>query len=187
MDDPREPLGLTLLDACAVINLYATRRMDAIVGAVSTEVGIVDLVRSEARYVLRGGPGDDAREREPVDLAPFIDAGRLRVVTPTETELATFVDLTLSLDDGEAMTAAVAIARDLVVVTDDRKADRVLADRVRIRSSLDLIRVWSDQTGIDPATLRAALVDLRERGSYVPRRAHPLHRWWEAAVETETR
>ncbi len=177
-----EPPDVTLLDACAVINLYATRRMDAILAAVPTAVGVVELVQSEAHYVLRGGPGEDAREREPVDLASSIAAGRLRIVAPTESELAAFVDLTLSLDDGEAMTAAVAIARGWVVATDDRKAERVLSNRVRTRSTLDLVKAWSDEANIDATELWVVLTDLRERGSYLPRRVHPLREWWEAGL-----
>ena len=182
MGDSSEPPDVTLLDACAVINLYATRRMDAILAAVPTAVGVVDLVRGEAHYVLRGGAGEDAREREPVDLGPSIAAGRLRVVVPTEVEIAAFVDLTLALDDGEAMTAAVAIERGWVVATDDRKAERVLSNRVRTRSTLDLVRAWSDEANIDAAELRVVLTDLRERGSYLPRRFHPLREWWEAGL-----
>jgi predicted nucleic acid-binding protein len=182
MGDSPEPPDVTLLDACAVISLYATRRMDAILAAVPTDVGVVDLVRTEAHYVLRGGPGEDAREREPVDLEPLIVSGDLRVVAPTESEIAAFVDLTLVLDDGEAMTAAVAIERGWVVVTDDRKAERILSGRVQTRSTLDLVKAWADQTTVDAGTLHATLSDLRERGSYLPRRAHPLRGWWDAVT-----
>lgn len=111
MSAPLGPPGVTLLDACVVIDLYATRQMEPILRADPTAVSVVDLVRSESLYVRRGGSGEDAREREPVDLDPVLAAGVVRVVTPSDAELRSFVDLTLRLDDGEAMTAAVAIHR----------------------------------------------------------------------------
>lgn len=69
-----------------------------------------------------------------------------------------------------------------MVATDDRKAERVLADRVPLRSTLDLVKAWAAHGSVDQATLRAAVIDLRDRGSYVPRRAHPLRAWWDAVV-----
>ena len=61
-----------------------------------------------------------------------------------------YIDLTQELDDGEAMTAAVAIHRRLPVVTDDRKALRVLERHaLASHSTLDLVRNWSEQASVD--------------------------------------
>src|SRR5215211_341472 len=167
---------LVLLDACSVVNLYACRRTAEIIGAVEAAVAIADLVAGEAQYVLRGGIGDDAREREPVDLRPLVETGMLSVIaTDDDAELMTYIDLTRQLGDGEAMTAALAIHRGATVVTDDRKAERVLASRgVPLRSTLDLIKVWSEQQQIAATELRTILIDLRQRGTYEPRWQHPL-------------
>ena len=128
--------------------------------------------------------GEDAREREPVDLRPLISSGRLTVIaTDDDSELMTFIDLTRELGEGEAMTAAIAIHRNATVVTDDRKAERVLASRnVPVRSTLDLIKDWSELHDIPVAEIRSALIDLRQRGSYEPRRHHPLRLWWEGVL-----
>lgn len=177
----------TLLDACAVMNLYATRHMREIVATIDGPVAVVDVVAREAQFVWRGGTGDDAREREQVDLQPFLDDGLLSVIlSDDEDELLTFIDLTTVIDEGEAMTAAVAIHREWVVVTDDRKASRELAARgVSLRTTLDLVQAWHEAAGIPDAVLREALADLRQRGNYELAKAHPLREWWDQIMAAE--
>lgn len=182
MGDATDARGPTLLDACVFINLYATRRMEEILRSVPTPVGVVDVVRREAGYVRRGGVGDDAHEPEAIDLAPMSSAGALLSLSPTASELDAFLELTLHLDDGEAMTVAVALARRAVVATDEKKAVRILAGQVAIRSSLELVKAWADARRLDGDELRTVLIDLRQRGHYVPSDRHPLTPWWDAVV-----
>jgi predicted nucleic acid-binding protein len=177
---------VTLLDACAVISLYATRRMREILAEIDGPVAVVELVVSEALYVRRGGTGDDARELEPIDLMPLITAGTLSVIAPDDEEdLQTFIDFTarLRLDDGEAMTAAIAMRRGYAVVTDDRKVEKRLAGSLELRSTLDVIKVWAERRAIDILTLRQVLTDVRDRRSYVPSVSHPLRPWWDQVME----
>ena len=150
--------------------------MGPILAAVGGPVAVADVVAREAQFVLRGGTGDDAREREPVDLQPVLDDGLLAVISSdVEEELLTFIDLSQELGEGEAMTAALAIHRGCIVVTDDHKASRILVARgVVLRTSLDLIRVWSNTPTVSQEVLRTALVDLRQRGNYDLPRGHAL-------------
>jgi hypothetical protein len=158
--------------------------MGSILAIVDGPVGIVDVVAREAQYVFRGGTGEDAREREPVDLGPLVDDGLLEVIsTGNEEELLTFIDLSDDVGQGEAMTAALAIHRGCIVVTDDRKASRVLMSRgVTLRTSLDLIRAWSENSPLPRDILRLVLTDLRQRGRYDPPRGHPLRGWWDEVM-----
>lgn len=176
--------GTLLIDACLVITLYATRRMAAILASHPGRFSVVDVVRREAGYVFRGGGGPDATEREPIDLAALELANLLSTLTTdSEDELRTYIDLTLEMDTGEAMTGAIAIHRGHAVVTDDRKAMRVLTERgVPCETSLDLIRSWADTTNIPPSDLRPVLIDVRQRARYVPHRGHPLRGWWDAIL-----
>jgi predicted nucleic acid-binding protein len=81
------------------------------------------------------------------------------------------------------MTAALAMHRRCVVVTDDRKASRILNEQgVTLRTTLDLVRAWADQEAIQADVLGAAILDLRERGTYESSRNHPLREWWESAM-----
>jgi predicted nucleic acid-binding protein len=177
---------VTLLDACAVVNLYASRRISDILREVEGMVAIADQVFRESQFVFRGGTGDDAREREPVDLQSLIADGSIAVwTTDDDAELLTFIDLTLELDEGEAMTAALAIHRGCTVVTDDRKALRILRERkVNCRGTLDVIKTWSDRRNVPNAELATVLEDVRLRGNYVPARTHALVDWWESVFRS---
>lgn len=180
----RKPL--MLLDACAVVNLYATQWMKSILAAAGGSFAVADLVARETQFVLRGGAGEDSKEHEPIDLQPLIDDGILEVIsTEEDEELLTFIDLSQEVDEGEAMTAALAFHRGCIVVTDDRKASRVLLSRgVIVRTSLDLIHAWSESPAVTPEILRSALTDLRQRGNYDPPRGHALRGWWEAVINS---
>jgi predicted nucleic acid-binding protein len=171
------PATTTLLDACAVLSLYATGRIGEIVASIDGNVGISDVVLREALYVRR--IVDGVQEPEPVDLAPLIATRALLVyMLDGDDEAETIVDLAVDLDDGEATTGALAIHRGWVLVTDDRKAERILAGRVQMRSTLDIIKAWSEREGINAFTLRQILEAIYDRG-YQPPRAHPLKPWWD--------
>lgn len=173
-----------LLDSCVVINLYACRRMHDILSTLPCEFGIVDLVHGEAQSVRRDGLGEDASERERIDLGSLLRAGSLRVVAPAnDAELETFINLTLELDDGEAMTAALALHRGLAIATDDRVALRIIGNRAPIVSSLELIKAWVDIAALPWTEVAALLRDVRQRGRYIPHRTHPLRSWWDAHLE----
>lgn len=170
----------TLLDACAVLSLYATGCMREIVGAVAGPVAVVDTVVAEALFIRR--VVDGIPEKVPVDLTPLHLAGALSTIqAETENELLTFIDLAVDLDDGEAMTGALAIHRGCTVVTDDRKAERILAGRATLRSTLDLIKVWADGEEVSDAALLPLFVAIEERG-YTPPRNHPLLAWWNRVM-----
>lgn len=145
---------------------------------------IVDNVSREAQFVFRGGTGPDAREREPVELQPLLDRGILDVlVAEEERTLVTFIDLAQHIDEGKAMTGALAIHLRCVVVTDDKKAVRVLTEHgVPIRSTLDILKQWGELEHVDAITLSKVLKDLRQRGHYEPARTHPLRTWWDDAL-----
>ncbi len=180
-DDPAAR-PLILLDACVVINLYATRRMEEMLRTTTSSTGVVDAVFSEAGHVRRGGDGDDADELEEINLRPMVDSGLLIQVSPTAAELDAYVEFTLQLDDGEAMTLAVALARGATVATDEKKAIRVAANRLPLVSSLQLIKAWSDALGLDTATVGTVLRDLRQRGRYIPGNGHLLKGWWQSML-----
>lgn len=177
---------LILLDACAVVGFYATRHMDEIVAALGVPAAIAGIVANESQYVYRGGD-DDARERELIELGPMVQSGTISVITTgDEEELQTFIDLTQVLDEGEAMTAALAIHRRAVVATDDRKAERILSERnVSVRCTLDLIKTWTDSAQLSNIEVHQILIDLRLRATYEPRRSHPYRPWWDAILSIE--
>lgn len=158
--------------------------MGEIVSAISAQVAIVDLVHSES-YSIRSGSEEGANDREIIDLTPLIVPGLVEVVSATEEGLGLFIDLSIELDDGEAMTAALAIQRGYSVATDDKAAIRVIAERVPVFSTLELVKLWADKHQVAAARLQDALANLRIRGSYVPGRGHPLRPWWNDILGSE--
>jgi predicted nucleic acid-binding protein len=177
---------LILLDACCLLNLYATGRIEEIVRSIRAQFGIVAVVATEALYVYRGGGGQDAQQRVPVDTSPLVAAGLLDILRPeTELEHLSFVAFAAVLDDGEAMTAALAIHRGAAVATDDRKALRELraqAPQVTLWSTASLIKQWAENCHITRSELGAALRDIRARSRFQPGAHDPLSGWWQASA-----
>ena len=103
-----QDVGVLLLDASCLLNLYATGRMSEIAAALPWQLAVVDYVlEQEALYVRTTGEYEEQLETVPVDLAPLAGDGLLLVVRMEgSSEEASFVELAVILDDGEAMTGA---------------------------------------------------------------------------------
>lgn len=174
---------LTLLDACAVINFYATRHMDRVLATMPGTVAIADVVPRESQFVRAGTEGDDedSDERERVELQPFVATGLLTVIaSDDENELLTFLDFSLQVDDGEAKTAAIAFHRQATVITDDRKAIRLLTGHdVVVESTLEILKSCCDQVTASESYVREILTNLQTRARYEPGRGHPYRAWWD--------
>ncbi|TAK32173.1 MAG: hypothetical protein EPO21_15650 [Chloroflexota bacterium] len=144
---------------------------------------LAEAVVNEAIYVLRGGNGDDAAEQEPVDLRPFTAAGLVEVWRPEkEAEYADFVNFAVDIDDGEAITCALALHRSGAVVTDDRKTLRILsirASQLRVFTTTQVVKLWAESARVDKAVLRATLLDIQTRARFVPGKQDPLLDWWK--------
>ena len=171
-----------ILDACCLLNLYASRQMEVILRVIPVRFAAAEAAVAEVLYVLHGGGGQDARKREQVDLQPLIRAGILDILRlETEMEKANFVRFAAELADGEAMTCALAVQREAAVATDDRKAIRVLRSRaphVRVHTTVGLLKWWVEIEQPAEATLKRALTDVRERANFVPGRHDALLPWW---------
>ena len=121
-------------------------------------------------------------------VSPLIDDGLLLVVRlDNPDEEASFVGLAAVIDDGEAMTGAIALSRGFSVAIDDRKARRVLgewAHGVRLVSTLELIQQWGASVQIEDVS--RALQYMRHGARYFPGPRDPLYGWWRSMVEGTT-
>jgi hypothetical protein len=178
-----------ILDGCALLNVYASRRITEIVGTLPRPCAVANYVRDqEALWVGRHRSGP-AAECERVNVGPLITSGLIEVLTlKGDEEMAHFLTLVSSarIDDGEAMSGALAHARGLVVATDDKAALRVFgrhAPPIPTCSTASLVRHWAECVAVDAATLQRVLVDIRERASFEPGPGDPLQHWWRAALE----
>ena len=175
--------GVLLLDASCLLNLCATDRLLEIAAALPWQLAVVDYVmEQEVLYVRIIGAQEGT---VPVDLSPLIDDGLLLVMRlETPSEEASFVELAAVLDDGEAVTGAIALNRGHLVAIDDRKARRVLGEKapgMRLVSTLELMRQWSASVPVQEVS--HALRAMQHRASYVPGQWDPLHAWWRDMME----
>ena len=187
MTSHREQLPLLLLDACCLLNLFATRHIEHILRTLQHRFAIAVAVKTEARWVFEPGEGEDPPDRESVDVESLATAGLLDLLSPeTDRENEDYVAFAVVLDDGEAMTAALAVHRGAQVATDDRVARRELrarAPQVAILSTSELLHAWSNEGHIEPPVLAQALRDVRTRARFLPPTSDPLRAWWDAACE----
>ncbi len=173
---PRQTL---LLDACVLINLLAGDILDP--ESTDWEFAICSVVEREAIFLRTDDPQNP---RELIDLKPFIASGALRVVQPeTDFEELHYVNFAAVLDDGEAMSLALATARGYAFATDDAKTRRVAAreiEEVRLLSTAELIRAWAEKAAADRSVVQSVLLRVERRARYVPRPGSPQCDWWEA-------
>ena len=178
-----QTFGLLLLDASCLLNLCATDRLREIALALPFRLGVADyVIEHEALYVWRRDLVGTEERRVSVDLSLLVEEDLVRVMgLESEEEERTFVDLASQMDDGEAVTGAIALHRGYAVATDDRKARRVLAERaasISLVSTLELLKLWAESALVPERELRAALVAKRTGASYLPGERDPLYGWW---------
>lgn len=174
-----------ILDACCVMNLYASRKMSEILETIPKPVAIAAYIHKEEALWVYGGPDDNVtQEKERIDLQPLIERRLLTVVSPeTETEQNTFVAFATILgDDGESITGAIALHRNWVIATDDKKASRFFnreAPQLQIISTLELLKHWVNTVQPPSEIISTTLRAMQQRANYKPSDKHPLYGWWK--------
>jgi hypothetical protein len=120
------------------------------------------------------------------NLQPLIEQGLIRVVSPdSEAEENSFVNCAVELDDGEAVTGAIAMHRHWGIATDDRKARRVFArtnPQVQLLSTPEHIKHWTDTHNPPLDVVREVLQNIQTQASYTPPAMHTLHAWWHSII-----
>jgi hypothetical protein len=173
-----------VLDACCLINLLATGRLDQILADLPYRFVTSSFVASrEVLALASSGPG----EREIIPSARLESLKDLQIVElATEQELTAFVRFAAELDDGEASVCALAAVRGGVVATDDRKALRLLSREFPARSSIqtpELLWEWSQRSRISSGEMRSLLLSVRDRARFLPRWDAPHFAWWSRLLE----
>ena len=181
------PSGCLLLDASCLLNLYATGCLREIANTIDVQLQVADYVlEHEAIYTWVPDATSGQDEPVPVDVSSLIADDLIQVIGPENTAVqATFVELATLVDDGEAVTGALAFHRGCSVATDDRKARRVFGERipsVQLVSTLELLKLWADVGQITDIDLRTAMIAMRLGASYIPSRRDPLFEWWAEII-----
>jgi predicted nucleic acid-binding protein len=145
MPDPAESGGL-VLDTSVWINLLATEAMEAILGALAVPCYAPEQVVTEIRRHPATGTTFPAEDHPLRQMSP-----RVSILSLEGEELDLFLKIVgapagEALGDGEAAAIAVAASRGLDLVIDDRKARRILRERlsqVRTHWTVDLLQARS--------------------------------------------
>lgn len=175
-----------VIDACSLINLFSTGELEAWLRVLGGRWHVPKAVQSESLY-LRIGQPDGTVVREAISLDSAIKSKALDICEPTgsaETEL--YLELAVSLDDGEAMALAIAKARQWTLATDDRKAI-TLAQKLNVRviTTPELVKNWSELTGASKDAVRDVLLRIQDRARFFPSNRSPLRDWWFEIAEPE--
>ena len=163
-----------LQDACVLINLVATDRFEDICASLDFQFVVSTAVVGEALYLRNSLTG----AAEKINLADLIERKLLTVVSvDTDEERRRYVTYATQLDDGEAMSLALAECREIALATDDRKAIRLVKEqklKVNIWSTADLLQEWQRKSSLHRNEMRNVLVAIRDRARFIPRDAA----WW---------
>jgi predicted nucleic acid-binding protein len=147
------------LDASTAINLNATGCAAAISRCFSGGVVLPDIVLGEIEDGEAKGRRDAHLTKE------LIQEGALQVVSLSEVGLRYFEqlvvgDAAMTMDDGEAATIAYANETGAIAVIDERKANRICAERfpnVKVAATVDLFAHESVEKAIGRNVLADAV------------------------------
>ena len=138
------------------------------------------LVKNESLYLRKE---EDINENESVDIDDLINQGVIQICdceTAEEQEL--FVNLAASLDDGEAMSLAIALSRNWQLATDDKKARRIFKENNLnndfLISTTDLIKVWAESQNIADDIIKSILLKVARKASFRPPKSDINLQWW---------
>ena len=172
-----DPEALLVADASVAINLNASGYSEAILDALPNPFVVVEEVVLELENGRRFGRSDaDA-------LMALVHTGRTNVVQLGEAGMAKFANLVSgssaqTLDDGEAATIACALERGGTALIDERKANRICADRyskLPMGSSVDLFLHERTRAALGTEDLADAVFNALFNGRM---RVHERHREW---------
>ncbi len=159
-----------LLDTTSLISLFASRRMDQIIQALPVPVAVVaEVAVHEAKYIR----GADGIVLEPIDLQPLVTTGLLVTVPLTATDCALAVNLVAqcNIDNGESLTAAVALRLGGSVVTDDRVAQQRIGQllaHLPFFATSQILQVWATASSVPDRDIRSVLQQMHHGGNYQP-------------------
>jgi predicted nucleic acid-binding protein len=176
-----------IIDACVLINLIATGLLKEILRLIAQNSVICVLVKGESLYLRNE---DDINELESIDIDNLVNQEIIQISDcETDDEQLLFVNLAANLDDGEAMSVAIALSRNWHLATDDKKARRIFTensqDKQLLVSTTDLIKEWVENEDIDDLTLKSILLKVERKASFRPSKSDINLQWWNDILSAE--
>ena len=176
-------MKLVINDASVLLNLLAAGCIAEIAQALDWQFAICTLVRDEIKKLRDPLTGDMVA----VDITSLVESGVIQILELSgEDEQALYVEQSIVVDDGEAMSIAIAASRELELAIDDRQArnhtGRTFPD-LKLWTTPEIIKLWADIVRLSPQRLREVFVSIEVRARYSPPKSHPLFAWWEDAMQ----
>lgn len=163
------------LDACSLINLYASGRLGEIAEQQGQPFLLVPKVIEEANWIYVR-EGNERGSRVPIELDSLIGRGALAVTPLTRDIQAHFIRLAVELDDGEAMTIAAASEHNVGVITDDEAALKYLGQKTGLQASTSLTLLRQHLSEVPAEACLDVILNLRICARYYswpsPSRSH---------------
>jgi hypothetical protein len=173
-------MKLLLNDSSVLLNLIAGDCLSSIAADLGWQFAICPAVRDEAKKLRDPLTGDLVR----LDIIPFIESGLLIVLElANEREEALYVDQAAVVDDGEAMSIAIAASRGLELAIDDKQAAnhaRRAFPHMKLWTTPELLKQWSQVAILSSNRLSEVISQIESRARYFPANSHPLRPWWQA-------
>lgn len=177
-------MTLVLLDNCSLLNLFAAWGNLAQLKACGGQWHVCDAVVAEAHYVMEDD-GKGKLVKQPIDITKEVAAGNLSRCSPeSDAESDLTVSLAATVDDGEAMSIAIAKVRGWTVVTDDQKAQEVAKGLgVAVVDTYEVIQLWAQKSRADAAAIQAMVRRITRLARFIPPKKSPHHDWWIAQLK----
>ncbi len=189
-----------MLDACCLINLFASGRAEDILRSLPYRFAVARYVAVKEVLEIgadQGGTKTASESPGRTGLSPLIEGlidqrvlTSIAVTTPDEQrELIRFA---VDLDDGEARTCALAMTRDALVATDDKKAIRVLRAAVGEEGASDddpclrtseLLFDWAEREQVPEAELLQIVRAIARNATFLPPKNDPHFDRWMKLLE----
>lgn len=169
---------LLITDASVLVNLLATEAFEDIAVQAGWRFVICEAVQLEVLAVRNADTG----EMEEVELQRFLDRNLIEVVVlDADAESDCYVEYAALVDDGEAMSLAIAETRKLAIALDDRRAISIAHRRGfsgEMLTTPDLLHEWWQKKPMSEVEFGELLRLMEVRARYVPPKNHALRQWW---------
>lgn len=171
--------GLLILDACCLINLSVSGKLEEILNTI------------EFRCLVSKTVHDDEMPRF---MTPSTSTNRKQYDQIAGSNLLKIVDFKGKLEiekfifycriiggDGEAACLAIAESNNYLIATDDKRAQlmtKKYAPHVEVITTLDIVKSWADLSNVSQNKVSIVLRNIKNSGRYYPTQKHHLYKWW---------
>ena len=176
-------MEVLLNDSSVLLNLLAADCLASIAADTGWQFAICPAVRDEVKRLRDAQTG----EMIEVDVTPHIVSGLLQILELSgEEEQLLYVEQSIVVDDGEAMSIAIAVHRQLALAIDDKQATNHTHRKfpeIRLWSTPEILKHWTKVGCVDAKRLCEAIRLIETRARYFPAQSHALADWWRKSKD----